>query len=758
MAKPNHTASRVRARSASHRVTRWIEPKVGTPGAGLPYWRERVLNTLLFAFMALGLLTFAPSTWLALRAGLPQVVFLDLFFLACAVALFVTRSLSLPVRATIAVSLFYLAGMYLLLRVGPMSGGPIWLFAFPVMTGVLLGLRPALVALGINTATMLAMIPVLSSKLIVVESLEAFPAFAWTLVGLNLLLLNAAVTLSLAVLLQGIDSVLAQERIVSTALARERQQLLEANEQLETAMLERQRAEQERTRLIQAVDQAAEVILLTDHEGIITYANPALETTTGYQPQEVAERNVAMFFDTPETADKLAELWSALHHGEVWGGRIRGRRRDGRTYEVELTCSPVTGVEEETLGYLAVMRDTTREQKLEARLRQTQKLEAIGTLAGGIAHDFNNILVPILGFAEMLERTLPEGSLESQRAERIVRASERGRDLVRQILTFSRKVDVARQLVYVDQLALEALHLLRPSVPHNVEVVHELQAKSEPILADPTQLHQIIMNLCTNACHAMEPDGGVLTLRLDAIDCTPKLLAQHPGLRLEPGQRYLRLIVQDTGIGMDSATSERIFDPFFTTKSEGRGTGLGLATVHGIVTELEGAVTVDSEPRKGTVFTVYFPCAPVVDDGETVVHRFAEHAQHRRVLLVDDEEMILQYEEEVLRSMGFRVLPFSGPHAALEYLRQTPNGVDIIVTDFTMPGMSGLELAAEADQVKPGIPIVIATGFSDRLRREQLEKLGIDEILLKPFSREELADAIRNAGDRRRRLHDRVPQ
>jgi len=745
MTVSNNSTAPKRRRPVTRRVARWLEPRIEGPATGLPYWRERVLITLLFVFIVLELFAFVPSAWLASRANLYELILLDTVFLFAATALFLMRSIPLRTRSTIAVCLFYVAGVYLMLRIGPLSGGPLWLFVFPVMTGVLLGVRPALAALAINALTILAIGWAIYQGHIATEGGESYTPTLWALIGFNLLLLNAAVTLALAVLLQGLDTAFVQERIVSTALARERQQLLEANEQLETAMTERQRAEHERIRLVQAVDQAAEVIVVTDLEGVITYVNPALELATGYRPDEVIGQSIQTFFNAPETASRQGEMWQALRRGEVWGGRIRSTRRDGRPYEVELTCSPVSDDTHTSVGYLAVMRDTTRERKLETRLRQTQKLEAIGTLAGGIAHDFNNILVPILGFAEMLKRTLPEDSLEQQRADRIVRASERGRELVRQILTFSRKVDVTRQLVHVDQVVLEALHLLRPSVPHNVKVEHKLSANAMPILADPTQIHQIIMNLCTNACHAMEPNGGLLKLRLDSIDCSPELLRQYPGIKLELEQRYLRLAVQDTGAGMDNATAERIFDPFFTTKSEGQGTGLGLATVHGIVSELDGAVTVESELKRGSTFTLFLPVAPVVEEAETVVHRFSVPNGHQRVMLVDDEEMVLQCEEEVLRSLGYRVMPFSGPHAALEFLRHSPQAIDMIVTDLTMPGMSGMEFAEEACAIKPGIPIVIATGYSERLRREQLERLGIEQVLLKPFSRDELAKTMQTA-------------
>lgn len=729
----------------------WFDPAHVQPGS-LNFWRERVLLTLLLTFVCLGVVVYLPLIILSAPEGYWEVFVLDAVFYLVACALLFFRQPSLQLRATLAVSLLYCGGLYLVARVGPLSGGPLWLFAFPVMTGVLLGIRPALFALVLNFFTIIVLGKMMWEQVFAWPEIYNYGPGVWAIIATNLFLLNAAVTLSLAVLLRGLDSAFTQERIISSALTAERQHLLEANERLERAMQERQEAEQARVRLEQAIAQAAEVFVITDLDGRITYANPALERVTGYSPEHVEGRNFQIFFTTPSAEKTLREMWIALRQGEVWAGSARSVRRDGRSYEAELTCSPVYDKPGKPVAFLAVMRDITRERQLEGRLRQTQKLEAIGTLAGGIAHDFNNILVPILGFGEMLKKTLPEGSLEQQRAERIVTASERGRDLVRHILTFSRQMEVTKQRAQLDQIVLEALVLLRPMAPHHVDVQHDLAADCPPMLADPTQLHQVVMNLCTNGCHAMEHTGGELRVSLRMVEPGSAEHEAQGAARLDPAQRYLRLSVRDTGMGMDSHTCERMFDPFFTTKSDGRGTGLGLATVHGIVTELHGAISVESELGRGTTFTVYLPAAASVEAQEQLREQSDGMKNHLRVMLVDDEELVASCAQEMARSLGYEVTAFTNPREALAHLNEHPDEYDVLVTDQTMAGLNGLQLAEAAGRVQEGLVRVIVTGYSELLTRDALDRAGVRRVLQKPFTREELGLALSEVVEGEREL------
>lgn len=387
-------------------------------------------------------------------------------------------------------------------------------------------------------------------------------------------------------------------------------------------------------------------------------------------------------------------------------------------------------------------------QKLEAHLRQTQKMEAIGTLAGGIAHDFNNILTAIIGFIELaqvgLEQLPDSGEIRSD-LEAALQASERAKDLTKQILTFSRQMDQEQKPIQILAIVKESLNLLRASLPKTIDIRQHLEPRCGVILADPIQIHQILINLCTNAYHAMKDKVGVLEVRLEAVAVDEDFARMHAEIDEGP---YVRLTVSDTGGGMDQATLERIFDPFFTTKTVGNGTGLGLSVVHGIVKSLGGAITVYSELEKGTTFQVYFPqyqkaAAPAAAPVEPVP------VGHEHILFVDDEKQISQIGQKLLERLGYKITAKSSSVDALEIFRNTPDYFDLVITDLTMPEMTGLELAKELLNLRPEIPIILATGFSEATVIGKAKKLGIRECIMKPLVLRELGKVIRRILDSR---------
>ncbi|MDP3029139.1 MAG: GAF domain-containing protein, partial [Deltaproteobacteria bacterium] len=365
------------------------------------------------------------------------------------------------------------------------------------------------------------------------------------------------------------------------------------------------------------------------------------------------------------------------------------------------------------------------------QLVQIQKMEAIGTLAGGIAHDFNNILTAIIGYTELAREAAPEGSRVQAHLQEVFRAGMRAKDLVQQILIFSRQSKQEQKPLQTDSIVKEGLKLLRASIPTTIEIRPNIERECGTVLGDPTQIYQVLVNLCTNAAHAMGEKGGVLEVSLMNVDLDADAVAQHPGLK--PGL-YVRLTVNDTGHGMDRAVMEQIFHPFFTTKGPGEGTGMGLAVVHGIVKSHGGAITVDSEPGRGATFHVYFPRiergrAPEAEAAASVP------TGSERILFVDDEKALVDMIKQMIESLGYKVAGRTSSIEALEAFRAQPDKFDLVITDQTMPNMTGKMLAKELLRIRPDIPIILCTGYSELITEEKAKAMGIRELVMKPVVR-----------------------
>ena len=391
-------------------------------------------------------------------------------------------------------------------------------------------------------------------------------------------------------------------------------------------------------------------------------------------------------------------------------------------------------------------RKQTLEEKerLEVQLQQAQKMEAIGTLAGGIAHDFNNILFPIIGYTEMVMDDVQKNSVARGNLEQVLKAANRATDLVRQILAFSRQSEQELKPLRIQLLLKEALKPLRASLPSTIEIRHKIDNNCGAVMADFTQMHQLIMNLCTNAYHAMRENGGLLEATLTEVELDSDDLRSN--LDLNPGT-YLKLIVTDTGHGMDRIVMERIFEPFFTTKDPGEGTGMGLSIVHGVVKSHGGRITVYSEPGEGTTFQVYLPRIDIKGTEREIRPSEPVPKGKERILFVDDEVPIVQMMQQMLESLGYHVTARTSSIEALEAFHSQPDKFDLVLTDQTMPNMTGAKLAQKLIEIRPDIPIILFTGFSERITEESAKTIGIRQYVMKPVVRGELARAIRRVLD-----------
>ena len=502
----------------------------------------------------------------------------------------------------------------------------------------------------------------------------------------------------------------------------------------------RKRADAERKRLLAAIEQVGEAIIVTDAEGRIQFVNPAFERTTGYSREEVIGQNPRILKSGKQDKHFYRNLWETISDGKTWAGLMVNKRKDGTLYTEETTISPVLDVSNRIINYIAVQRDITEHLRLAAQFQQSQKMEAVGLLAGGVAHDYNNMLSVILGYTELALNSVDPGQPLHGYLIEILKATNRSTDITRQLLAFARKQTKNPVGLDLNQNVGRMLKMLRRLIGEDIDLAWLPDGGLCPILMDPAQVDQILVNLCVNARDAIA-DVGKITI------ATGTAVFDESARHAEPREGdYVLLTVSDNGSGMDKETIDRVFEPFFTSKGVGRGTGLGLSTVYGIVKQNKGFINVSSEPREGTTFRIYLP-------------RYAGHAvdsQWERedeipsghgeiVLVVEDEPALLAVGKRILEKLGYRVLAAGTPDEAIGLAEEHANEIRLLLTDVVMPTMNGRNLSERMRYLCPSMKILFMSGYAVDVvvHRGELDE-GVN-FIQKPFTMSDMAVKVRES-------------
>ena len=528
-----------------------------------------------------------------------------------------------------------------------------------------------------------------------------------------------------------------------TAYTSNEQQILEFISSEVARAIDRKRAEEQNQLLARAIESTAELISITDFRDRFVFVNKSFLEAYGYTREEVLGQN-PMLIDSPNNPPRLRQDLTGAAHKRTWSGELLNRRKDGSEFSIYLDTSIVYGDQGNVLGLMGVARDLSERKKMQGQLQQAQKLESIGTLAGGVAHDFNNILSIILSYASLIEKQKGDSEKMTQASEMIKKTVYRGANIVRQILTFARKTDATFESLCLNDVVEELAKLLKQTFPETVIFSFGLDTCLPTITADRTQIQQAVLNLAVNARDAM-PSGGTIAVKTGVV----------PGATLQKRftnaceESYVYVEVSDTGLGMDENVRHRIFEPFFTTKEKGKGTGLGLAVVYGVVESHHGFIDVQSAVEKGTTFSLFFPVRPSgIESLKTPPEEVKEIAGgDETILVVEDEEMLLEMLKSFLESKGYTVITASDGEEALELYKAQQGKIDLVLTDMGLPKISGLDIFRKMKRINPKVRVVIASGYLDPGMKAAMIVEGAKEFIQKPYAPEEILRKTRDAID-----------
>ncbi|MBW2203405.1 MAG: response regulator [Deltaproteobacteria bacterium] len=734
------------------RFQTFVINRMASPSAmekdSLLYWRARILFAILFTSLLLGVLLFIPIIPFVIKESLWRLAIMDCAAWLILLGLVLCR-LRYEIRAAISLLMTYVVGVAVILLVGPLSGGPAWLFAFAVLTGVLLGSKSAIVALSINAITL----TIIGWLITTGRFGQTFPFFntseAMIVAGANFMFLNAVAAISVTVLVKGLISIHQKERVLNSTLETERSHLMEAKERLELEVGERKQAEQalreSEKRLNAILDATTETMVLFDRKGIVHAANQTVCDRLGTTKKELIGKRLYDFFP-PALAESRRNKYNRVFNT---GKSITFEdSREGMTFEQR--AYPVLGDGDQVNMVAAYASDSTKakqaekeKMQLQAQLQRAQKMEAIGTLAGGVAHDLNNILGGLVSYPELLLLQLPEDSPLRKSILTIQKSGEKAAAVVQDLLTLARRGVVVTEVVNLNDVIADYLkspeHENLQSYHPGVHIETHLDKDALNILGSSTHLSKTVMNLISNAAEAM-PEGGKLTVSTKGryID---KLIRGYD--HIKDGD-YVILTISDTGTGISPDDIEKIFEPFYTKKKMGRsGTGLGMAVVWGTVKDHNGHIDVQSTEGRGTTFTLYFPVTREnlpEDEASLPIESYSGNGES--ILIVDDVEEQGKIASGMLKELGYSVLSVSSGEEAVEYLRT--NKVDLLVLDMIMdPGMDGLDTYKKIIEIHPGQKAIIASGFSETDRVKEVESLGAGAYIGKPLLLEKIGIAVK---------------
>jgi PAS domain S-box-containing protein len=519
----------------------------------------------------------------------------------------------------------------------------------------------------------------------------------------------------------------------------------EANRKLAREIQERKLAEETLGRLATAVEQAFETIVITAVDGTILYVNPAFERTTGFAAREAIGQNPRILKSDAHNAGFYRKIWETILAGGVWSGQFVNRRKDGTLYTEDSTISPIRDETGQVVNFVAVKRDITQELRLAEQLRQAQKMEAIGQLAGGVAHDFNNLLQGIMGYTQIALDHLEKTDKIHHDLEQVLKAGERATVLVRQLLSFSRRQNIQRRGLDLNQVIGDLMKMLRRVIGEHIDLQFSPAQGVKTVFADPGQIEQILMNLCVNARDAMIK-GGRLAIAtrnavLDKEFCANNLWAS-------PGE-FAVLRVSDNGCGMAGEVREHIFEPFFTTKDTGKGTGLGLATVYGIVKQHNGLIDVASAPGHGARFDIYLPANGQTAENEDRFETTPARGGNETILLAEDDEIVRNLAVRILRGGGYRVLTAQDGEAALLQFARHKEAIDLVILDVVMPRLSGRAAHERIVALRPGVPVLFSSGYSMQLLESGIAPADGARLIQKPYEPDDLLRTVRETLDQR---------
>lgn len=510
--------------------------------------------------------------------------------------------------------------------------------------------------------------------------------------------------------------------------------------------LQKKLSDESITVLIQAIEQAGEGIIIFTPEGFIRYVNTIFEKITGYSRNELLEKPFEYLPFEPSNRDEMQRQWIRVRSSQPWHGKIEMVRKDNQRITLDMVVKPVIDQEGKLSSIIASCNDITYQILRDEQQKRVQKLEAIGRLTGGIAHDFNNILSAIIGYTELASDNVEPESDTAKNLTEVLKSASRAKEMIQHLIAFSKQEESKTETInFVDHVK-EAVRFLRSYLPRSVMIKEQYTDDNVTVLAVPGQMHQILINLGTNAMQAMPNESGEIQILVDTIAFSSKDMIAYP--ELEQCQ-HVRLRVIDNGSGIDQSIVDRIFDPYFTTKSSSLGTGLGLAIVHSIVQSHHGAIRVNSELSKGTVFTVLLPLYNTVCWPPSTLEVIEENDFNgsEQIMFIDDEPMLVNVFCQGLIKLGYQAKGFTDPRKALDYFINNKDDVDLVVTDTTMPYINGIELSVNMLERKPKLPIILCTGFTTLISADEAAKRGIRDFIMKPYTTKDLAARIRHLLD-----------